>query len=145
MSIFWANIRFSMMKMRHQMKAFWGSVPYAIVKILRYQMILLGIAMVLCVVYGRYNLNALGYYWAMIGVVIIAFSLFSAFGGWGSLRSFSYQFGMTIGQSALENAQSTRKELQVSQMFVYSTFAQAIWAVIGGGLLTLIGDWLKTL
>ena len=107
-------------------------------RIVRFQLVLLAIAAFMCVFFGRFTLGAFGFYWALLGASIICFSTLSLMGGWGSLRSFEYQYGMTIGQGVVERTNSIQNELHRGETFLFSTFAQAIWAVIGGFLLNMI-------
>ncbi len=101
-------------------------------RILRYQAMLLGLAILGSLIFGRFNFATIGYYWALIGGANLAFSVVSLFGGVKSTRSFQYQYGMSIGENTVDRTNRLNKELRGIESFVMSSFIQALVAMLCG-------------
>lgn len=100
--------------------------------IMRYQAMLVGVAIVGSLIFGRFNLTTIGYYWAMIGGALFTFSLFSLSGAFSSTRSFQYQYGMSIGEDIVDRTNRIQQELRGVESVVMSSYIQAVVAIIGG-------------
>ncbi|MCI0713639.1 MAG: hypothetical protein L0154_26010 [Chloroflexi bacterium] len=105
----------------------------------KHQLSLVIIAGIAAAVQGRMRTDNIGLIWATLGLFVIAFAVISTIGAWGATRNFTYQYGLTMEKSIIENWEDSNKEMQIAFQFLTSSFGIGIVAILGGLLLMIIG------
>jgi hypothetical protein len=105
----------------------------------KHQLLLVVIAVVIAAVQGRMRADNIGLIWATLGLFVIAFAVISTIGAWGATRSFTYQYGLTMEKSIIENWEDSNKEMQIAFQFFTSSFGIGIIAMLCGLLTMIIG------
>ena len=105
----------------------------------QHQLLLIVIAIVIAAIQGRIRTDNIGLIWATLGLFVVAFAVMSTIGAWGATRSFTYQYGLTMEKSIIENWEDNNKEMQLAFQFFNSSFGIGGVAVFGGLLTMIIG------
>lgn len=106
--------------------------------LLEYELILIAIAVVIGLLRGRLTLNSFGSTLALLGGLLISFSLLSVFGTWGSTRSFEYQYGMSVGHTAKEREAHARDEIREAKGFLTNSIIVGWFTGVLGLLLIIL-------
>lgn len=107
-----------------------------ITKIAKYQAIIFAISVVIGLLRGDTRPSSIGGIMAMVGLSLVAMSVFGILGAWEATRNFQYQYASSAGPESIhERVQSERRDMRAAFGFVGSSTTVGIWSAIIGGAL----------
>lgn len=107
-------------------------------KVAIYELPLIILAIVVCLVRGSLNLSVFGSTLAILGVMLIGFAFISGFDGNGGVRTFGYQMGASTSQSIQERMADQQRDRQIARGFLGTSLISGTLAIIVGLTLFII-------
>lgn len=121
------------------LKRFWRRNQLIIIKLAKFQAGILTLAIVIALLRGNMTLSSVGAIMMMLGLSIIAMSIFGILGAWESTRNFMYQYASTAGPESIhERVQAERRDMRTAFGFVGSSTTVGFWSIVIGGLLFFV-------
>lgn len=105
----------------------------------KHQLLIVAIATAVAAVQGRIRPDNVGLIWSTIGLFIIAFAVMSTIGTWGATRNFTYQYGLTMEKSIIENWEDNNREMRGAFQFLSSSFGIGFVAIFAGLVTMVVG------
>ena len=117
-------------------KRLWRRNRLIIIRNAKYQAVIFAIAIVIGLLRGNTSPSSVGAIVAMLGLSLVAMSVFGIMGAWEATRNFQYQYASTAGPESIhERVQAEKRDMRAAFGFVGSSVMVGIWSVFLGGAL----------
>jgi hypothetical protein len=104
-------------------------------KVAIYELPLIILAIVVCLLRGSLTLSVFGSTLAILGVMLIGFAVISGFDGNGGVRTFGYQMGASASQSIQERMNEQKNNRHQARGFLGTSLISGTLAIAIGLIL----------